>query len=1007
MTKDYPKGAEWRKWDLHVHTPDTAKNDQYKSENKWDDYITQLETITDISVLGITDYFSIDNYKKVKGIQDNGRIQNFTIIPNIELRLLPVTDKETPINLHVLFDPNMSIETIEREFFRNLKFTYKENTYSCQRSDLISLGKAYDNSITEDHKAWQVGIGQFNVSYSDLKTTLGRKSLEEKHLVGVSNSSKDGNSGIQHSSLAATREEIYRLSDFIFSGSSNDINFFLGKNSNKEEFIKKYGSLKPCMIGSDAHSFMQLGKFPNDKITWIKADPTFDGLKQVINEPDERVYIGEQPPLFKKIANNRTKYIKNIVITQADDYDKSQGVWFDDVHIPLNNELVAIIGNKGSGKSAITDIISLCSNYYDDNDFSFLSPKKFKEKKNRIAKNFEATLTWEAGTINKKNLAEPPDEDEARIKYLPQGQFERLTNEISTVEEFQKEIESVVFSHIPESERLNALSFSELIDKKTITVNYELESLKVNIKSINELIIKLEEKSTPTYKSAIENKLKIKNEELKALIEPQVIPNPNEDPDKKKDNEAANKKIEELKIQIQKLEGGIKNAQSEKKGIVEALQKLTTTKQEVLQKSAELTNFIEEKKEQLSEFEIDVSKLISIETDYIQIDTIIARLKTELNKVKEKLGEESIIGEDKSIIKQLDGKQNELKTEQGKLNNEQQLYQKYLLAKSDWEKQKKMIIGSIDTVDTIEYYESEINYLDNELKNELDKKYTERIEITRHIFDRKQEIIDVYVGAGNKLNSIIEENSDTLQNYKISIDASIVKKIDLNSKFLDFILQNKAGSFYSKEGGEKQFSSMLADIDFDKKESVLNLLNKIIDALRFDKRDNQKNEQRSVTDQIKNGDSLEVYNYLFSLGFLGNNYQLKQGDKEIEKLSPGERGALLLVFYLLLDKNNIPLIIDQPEDNLDNNSVATVLVPFIRAAKKKRQIIMVTHNPNLAVVADAEQVIYASLDKENNYSFSVQSGSIENKEINKKIVEVLEGAMPAFNKRSDKYYREV
>ena len=106
----------------------------------------------------------------------------------------------------------------------------------------------------------------------------------------------------------------------------------------------------------------------------------------------------------------------------------------------------------------------------------------------------------------------------------------------------------------------------------------------------------------------------------------------------------------------------------------------------------------------------------------------------------------------------------------------------------------------------------------------------------------------------------------------------------------------------------------------------------------------------------------------------------------------------------MLDKNDIPLIIDQPEDNLDNHSVAKILVPFIRAAKAKRQIIMVTHNPNLAVVSDAEQIVYVNLDKEDNYTFSTVTGSIENKDVNKKIVEVLEGTMPAFIKRKDKYY---
>ena len=110
-----------------------------------------------------------------------------------------------------------------------------------------------------------------------------------------------------------------------------------------------------------------------------------------------------------------------------------------------------------------------------------------------------------------------------------------------------------------------------------------------------------------------------------------------------------------------------------------------------------------------------------------------------------------------------------------------------------------------------------------------------------------------------------------------------------------------------------------------------------------------------------------------------------------------------MVFYLVLDKEDIPLIIDQPEDNLDNNSVAKVLVPYIKEAKKYRQIIIVTHNPNLAVVSDSEQVIKVHIDKENGNSFSFVSGAIEHEEINQQIVEVLEGTVPAFSLRRDKY----
>ena len=142
---------------------------------------------------------------------------------------------------------------------------------------------------------------------------------------------------------------------------------------------------------------------------------------------------------------------------------------------------------------------------------------------------------------------------------------------------------------------------------------------------------------------------------------------------------------------------------------------------------------------------------------------------------------------------------------------------------------------------------------------------------------------------------------------------------------------------------------------------------------------------------------------MYGLSFIDPYYDLRQKGKSLEQLSPGEKGALLLVFYLVLDKEDVPLIIDQPEDNLDNNSVAKVLVPYIREAKRYRQIIMITHNPNLAVVADADQVIKVSVNKEYGNEFSFISGGIEHPKINQQIVEVLEGTMPAFSSRKNKY----
>ena len=97
----YSRGSEWRKWDLHVHTPDSALNNQFTN---WNDYISKLESIKDHAVLGITDYFSIDGYKQVLNYRSQGKLSNFDLIlPNIEIRILPVTSSEKPINLHLIF----------------------------------------------------------------------------------------------------------------------------------------------------------------------------------------------------------------------------------------------------------------------------------------------------------------------------------------------------------------------------------------------------------------------------------------------------------------------------------------------------------------------------------------------------------------------------------------------------------------------------------------------------------------------------------------------------------------------------------------------------------------------------------------------------------------------------------------------------------------------------------------------------------------------------------------
>jgi predicted ATPase len=196
---------------------------------------------------------------------------------------------------------------------------------------------------------------------------------------------------------------------------------------------------------------------------------------------------------------------------------------------------------------------------------------------------------------------------------------------------------------------------------------------------------------------------------------------------------------------------------------------------------------------------------------------------------------------------------------------------------------------------------------------------------------------------------------------------------------------------------------------WENEEEAFKALDAVDEHLHKDHREGQDDDVlRDIFKQMRAQKSpVELYDFLFGFDYLETKYDLKIDGKDLRELSSGERGGLLLIFYLMLDRREIPLVIDQPEDNLDNKSVYEILVTFLKKAKRRRQIIMVTHNPNLAVVADAEQIIHVSIDKKNKLNdFDFESGAIENPVINKAVVDILEGTLPAFDNRRLKYRKQ-
>ena len=147
--------------------------------------------------------------------------------------------------------------------------------------------------------------------------------------------------------------------------------------------------------------------------------------------------------------------------------------------------------------------------------------------------------------------------------------------------------------------------------------------------------------------------------------------------------------------------------------------------------------------------------------------------------------------------------------------------------------------------------------------------------------------------------------------------------------------------------------------------------------------------------------------WLFSTDHVNLEYGIKYDGVDITRLSPGLRGIVLLMLYLAVDQwDTRPLLIDQPEENLDPYSVYEELVKYFRTAKRRRQVILVTHNPNLVVNADADQVIIASSERTDpNYlpRISYSSGGLEDKTTRSEVCRILEGGERAFLERERRY----
>ncbi|NCT55610.1 hypothetical protein GW755_02060 [bacterium] len=984
-----PRGSIWRKWDLHVHSPAS-----FSYKGTYPQFFDQIEK-SDCDVIGINDYCSVEGYKQFIAKVPNS---NKITLPVVEFRmtnaLLNKNSKNGQrINFHIIFSNEIDILDIEN-FLKSLIVN------GSQISSKYSDSKFLYESVAVD--------------FAKTKELLeANPTFRGKYLIWMPYDEYGGIDNIDPVNDQWFKQGLINDSHFIGSSNQKQIDFFLWKDSKikEEKFKEWFEDKKPCLKGSDSHEYTYpIGAMRNEnsqageRCCWIKADPTFGGLRQVVNEPEDRIFIGKMPPKLLDIESNKSRYIKTISLKSVD--RTKENPWFDN-EIPINPGLVAIIGKKGSGKSAQADSLALAGkSHTDSNTYSFLRDDKFRKK--GLAKQYEVILTWEDGISIKSSLDDQVKLTEPeQVKYLPQKFVEAICDNSGVNQLFQQEIDKVIFSYVPEENRNNTSNLNDLIRLKTGLIDSNVETLKQKVSEQNNVICKLEDKKLPTYLGRLLRNLEEKQRELKNLVKPKKVSEPKSKPSKEVED-----KISALNKSLENVEKLIGEKQIALKVINQNFTKVQNLEIALGSLQKQFNDFISSYREDLTLLGIDSEKLLRIKIN----ETLIAQKKTLINLENRKLT--ALLSEQgnakTSLVIKKKGIQANLKTIVEGLDQENNNFREYQKALKVYQTKRRLIEGADDdtSLTTIKSLTSEIQYIQKGLDENIEASEKLRDQTVEQIYDEHLKKISFYEEIYAPLVKVIsnkeEEQRETgsVLNFDVGI---VFDKLNFPIDFLSFINQSRDGSFQGKDEALTRVKETIANNDLKTKDGVVNLIKELIECLRVDK-SVKENPSKLLDDQLikSDGKKLELYNYLYGLKYLEVKYNITFNGKDLNEneFSPGEIGALLLIFYLLIDKNKVPLIIDQPEENLDNESVYTLLVPYIKQAKKERQIIIVTHNPNLAVVCDAEQIISSEMNK-HTYEIRYTSGSIENPMINKKILDVLEGTLPAFQKRDQKYLKRV
>ncbi|HTY83903.1 MAG TPA: AAA family ATPase [Silvibacterium sp.] len=979
------RGSEWHRWEPHIHAPGTILNDQFGGVDPWTPYVTTLETlIPKIEAIGVTDYYLTDSYEQVLGQKAAGRLPDVQLIfPNVEVRL-DVAAKSGFVNLHLLVSPEDRNHLAElQRILSRLQFNAHSDRFDCTRGDLIRLGKRADPTIRDDRAALAYGATQFKVNFAQLREVFSESSWAKRNiLIAVAGGAEDGTSGVRQAADATIRQEIELFSHVIFASSQAQREFWLGQRAvTVTELRTRYNGCKPCLHGSDAHGQTTVAQPADHRYSWVKGALTFDALRQACIDPAGRAFVGSKPPI---------QALPSQVISQV---DIAFAPWAITPSIPLNSGLVAIIGARGSGKTALADIVAAGCDAITEaawNADENLSPS-FLVRAQTLIGSAKVTLTWGGGNTTTRALNGDDANDPSafpRARYLSQQFVEDLCSSKGASEGLIREIERVIYEAHPEGELEGAIDFSELLESRTVRFQESRRREAESIASVSDRIADELEKEglvTPLDQQVKQKRIVIAGyvTDLGKLVV--------------KGTEAQAKRHAALSQAAQVLNGRIQNLSSQRRTFL-------TMQDEVRNmRSTKAPEMLRELKARhpasglsptqwddfLMIYKGDVDKALS---DYVVwADQEMAKI----NGVAPPPGDPNVA---------LIGDQEDLATVQlARLKAEMTRLERFISADTIVRNQYTALSSRIAQENAaLKALETRLSDAQGAAARRRTLQ-TEREAAYGQLFDALINEQNELVGLYAPLMARLGASSGTLRKLTFSVS----RVVDANA-WGDFAEENlidcrKSGPFYGRGSLIKLANAELKPAwETGSASAIQAAMTSFISRYWKDLvahapyAPTQKAEFRQWLKQFAQ--------WLFGTDHISVRYEIAYDGVDIRKLSPGTRGIVLLLLYLALDQaDDRPLIIDQPEENLDPKSVYDELVSLFVAAKAKRQVIIITHNANLVVNTDADQIIIASAGPHPAGGLppiTYTAGGLEDGAMRKAVCDILEGGEEAFRERA-------